>query len=149
MDMAIERNYSAMRLVEPMAEEIIALKEGEERDGQPIGRMHYTLRPNTLGPTHIGTIARLYGESGDEVVNLLSRNSMAVLPIVYKRMKEKNLEWRKVRTEWNKQWKVATADNFEGSLDVQCYAKKRDLDRRLTPDQLVEVGTRNDLCTIE
>lgn len=138
--MAIERNYSALRLIEPIAEEIIALKEGEERDGQPIGRLHYTLRLNTLGPIHIGAIARLYGDAGDEVVHHLSRNPVAVLPIVYNRMNEKNTEWRRVRTELNKQWKVAAAENFEGSLDVVCYTKKRELEYKLKFDNLREVS---------
>lgn len=138
VDMAIERNNSALRLVEPMAEEIISLKEGEERDGQPIGRMHYTLRSNTLGPVHIGAIARLYGDFGDEVVNHLLRNPMAVLPVVYKRMNEKNAEWRKVRTECNKSWKVAAAENYEGSLDVLCYSLKHELSHKLTLDYLRE-----------
>ena len=138
--MAIERNNSALRLIEPMAEEIISLKEGEERDGQPIGRMRYTLRPNTLGPVHIGAIARLYGDFGDEVVNHLLRNPMAVLPVVYKRMNEKNAEWRKVRTECNKSWKAAAAENYEGSLDVLCYSLKHELSHKLTLDYLREVS---------
>jgi paired amphipathic helix protein Sin3a len=141
MDMVIERNNSALRVIEPIAEEIIALKEGEEKDGQPIGRMHYSLRPNTLGPIHIGAIARLYGDPGDEVVHHLSRNPLAVLPIVYNRMKEKHVEWRKVRTDWNKQWKIATAENFEGSLDVLCFFKKQELENKLKLENLREVST--------
>jgi paired amphipathic helix protein Sin3a len=139
MDMAIERNFSTMRLIQPVADEVTALKEQEERDGQPIGRIHYKLMAKALGPNHIGAIARLYGDKGDEVVQLLSRNPIAVLPVVYKRLREKNEEWRAVRTEWNKQWKKAQADNFEGSFDVECHLKKRHLDQYLSSDHFISV----------
>merc|ERR1712038_1892040 len=74
VDMAIDRNSSAMHQVEPLAKEVTVLKENEEKDCQPIGRLHYKLRARSLHSNHIGAIARLYGEHGDEVIRHLSRN---------------------------------------------------------------------------
>mmetsp|Transcript_36215 Transcript_36215/g.53111 ORF Transcript_36215/g.53111 Transcript_36215/m.53111 type:complete len:833 (+) Transcript_36215:2-2500(+) len=138
MDMAIERNWGAMKVLEPMAEEALNLKETEERDGQPIGRMQYKLRQRSLGSNHIGAIARLYGDKGDEVVWHLLKNPVAVLPIVFKRLREKDVEWRKIRTEWQKQWRVVVEDNYEGSLDVLCYFYKKDVERSFATDLLIE-----------
>jgi len=140
MDMAIERNFATMRLMQPIADEIIALKEQEERDGQPIGRMRYKLMPKALGPNNVSAIARLYGDKGDEVVQLLSRNPVAAIPVVYMRLREKNDEWRAVKTEWNKQWKIAQADNFDGIFDVQCYIQKRAYDKANAADHFIAVS---------
>jgi len=60
VDMAIERNTSTIRQIELLQEEALNLKEGEIRDEQPIGRFTYKLRQQSLGSTHIGSIARLY-----------------------------------------------------------------------------------------
>lgn len=138
VDMAIERNVSAMRQIEPLAEEATQLRENEEQDGQPIGRMSYQLRSRSMNSTHIGAIARLYGESGDEVIHHLVRNPIAVLPIVFRRLREKDAEWRKARTEMTKQWQAVSEANFDGSLDVLCHFYKREIERKFASEQLLE-----------
>lgn len=138
VDMAIERNLSAMKAVEPLAEEVQKLKDGEEKDGQPIGRMNYNLRPRSLHGNHISAIARLYGEGGDEVIQHLLRNPLAVLPIVFRRLSEKDCEWRKAKTEFTKQWRARAKLNYEGSLDITCYFHRREIERSFSHDQLLE-----------
>lgn len=114
VDMAIECNASAMRVLEPVAEEATRLREQEEKDGQPIGRLQYKLRNKALNSIQIGAIARIYGESGEEVLQHLLRNPLVVVPIVFKRLKEKNEEWRKAKKEMNKEWKRIIAENAAG-----------------------------------
>ena len=138
--MAIERNYSAMNQVEPLAEEVTMLKENEEKDSQPIGRLHYKLRSRSLPSNHVGAIARLYGEHGDEVIRHLSKNPISVLPIVFCRLREKDTEWRKARTEITKHWRAITEANYEGSLDVLCYFYRRELERSFGHEPLLEVS---------
>jgi hypothetical protein len=140
VNLAIERNFSAMRQVESLAEEASMLKENEEKDGQPIGRLQYKLRPRSLQSNHIGAIARLYGEYGDEVIRHLLKTPLTVLPIVFKRLREKDAEWRKVRTELTqKHWRSATIMNYEGSLDVLCVFYRRELERSSAFDGLLDV----------
>ncbi len=141
VDMAIERNGSALRQVEPLAEEVSMLRESEERDSQPIGRLNYKLRPKSLHSNHVGAIARLYGDRGDEVLHHLLRNPLAVLPIVFQRLREKDNEWRRVRTEMSKQWRVVADTNFVASLDVLCYFNRREIERSFGTDNLIEVRT--------
>jgi paired amphipathic helix protein Sin3a len=138
VDMAIERNALAMRQIEPIAEEVQMLREGEEKDGQPIGRIQYKLNPRTLNSIQINAIGRIYGENGDEVLHHLARNPLAVLPIVYQRLRQKDAEWRKQKSELMPRWKSGCEANYEGSMDYLCYPKRRALERRFGLEQLRE-----------
>lgn len=138
VDMAIERNASVMRALEPVAEEATQLREQEENDEQPIGRLQYKLRSRALNSIHIGAIARIYGESGEEVLQHLLCNPLVVAPIVFNRLKEKNEEWRKVKTEMNKEWKKTIAEHIGGILDAKTFSYKREIEKVFSKDRLVE-----------
>lgn len=138
VDMAIERNALAMRQIEPIAEEVQMLREGEEKDGQPIGRLQYKLNHRTLNSIQINAIGRVYGEHGDEVIQQLVRNSLSVLPIVYQRLRQKDQEWRKQKSEMMPRWKAGCETNYEGSMDYLCYPTRRALERRFGLEQLGE-----------
>jgi histone deacetylase complex regulatory component SIN3 len=65
IDMVIENNVSAIRVLEPLAEEIQALKEytkGVE--------WQFRLDRRSLGVLHLRAIARVYGEFGNEVLEV-------------------------------------------------------------------------------
>lgn len=136
VDMAIERNALAMRKTEPIAEEVQMLREGEEKDGQPIGRLQYKLNAHTLNSIQINSIGRIYGDNGDEVIQYLIRNPLAVLPIIYQRLRQKDLEWRKQKSELIPKWKAGTESNYEGSLDTKCYFKRRAFEKTFGLEQL-------------
>jgi len=138
VDMAVERNALAMRQIEPIAEEATRLRENEEKDGQPIGRLQYKLNARTLNSIQINAIGRIYGDNGDEVIEHLNRNPLAVLPIVHQRLRQKDSEWRKQKSELLTKWKAGCEANYEGSLDFQCHFKRRDLERTLTGDELID-----------
>ncbi|CAJ1934324.1 unnamed protein product [Cylindrotheca closterium] len=138
VDMAIERNALAMRQIEPIAEEATRLRENEEKDGQPIGRLQYRLNARTLNSIQINAIGRIYGDNGDEVIEHLNRNPLAVLPIVYQRLRQKDSEWRKQKSELLTKWKAGCEANYEGSLDFQCHFKRRDLERTLIGDEVID-----------
>jgi paired amphipathic helix protein Sin3a len=138
VDLAIERNAQAMRQIEPFAEEVQALREQEEKDGQPIGRLQYQLNRYALNSVHINAIGRLFGEHGDEVLQHLCRNPIIVLPIVYERLKQKDIEWRKAKADLAERWNAGFVANFEGSKDVLCYPYRRELERTFAPKLLIE-----------
>lgn len=138
VDMAIERNALAMRQIEPIAEEVTRLRETEEKDGQPIGRLQYKLNPRTLNSIQINAIGRIYGDNGDEVIEHLNRNPLAVLPIVYQRLRQKDSEWRKQKSELLSKWKAGCEANYEGSLDFRCHFKRRELERTLTGEEVYD-----------
>lgn len=136
VDMAIERNAHAMRQIEPISEEATELRLNEETDGQPIGRLQYQLNPRTLNSIQINAIGRIYGDNGDEVIEHLARNPLSVVPIVYKRLREKDQEWRKQKSELMTKWKATCEANYEGSMDVMCYFNRKEVERSFSADQL-------------
>jgi histone deacetylase complex regulatory component SIN3 len=138
VDMAIERNAQAMRQIEPFAEEVQNLREQEEKDGQPIGRLQYQLNRYTMNTIHINAIGRVYGTAGDEVLQHLARNPLIVLPIVYRRLKQKDAEWRNSKTETMERWNAITEANYEGSRDIRCHFYRRELERTFTSPILLE-----------
>jgi paired amphipathic helix protein Sin3a len=141
VDMAIERNVVTMRQVEPYAEEVTNLRENEEKDGQPIGRLQYQLKSRALNSIHINAIGRVYGDIGDEVIEHLAQNPLSVLPIVYRRLRQKDAEWRKQKNDLTEIWRAAYDANYEGSMDYLCYFNRRELERSFASEQLREVST--------
>lgn len=137
-DMAIERNSNALTTVEPLAQEVTMLREKEEKDGQPIGRLHYKLRHRSLKINHVGAIARLYGDKGDEVLHHLMRNPVSVLPIVFNRLREKDVEWRKKRKELTAHWRTVCENNYEGSLDTLCWFYRREIEKSLSHEEIIQ-----------
>jgi hypothetical protein len=138
VDMAIERNALAMRQIEPIAEEVAMLRETEEKDGQPIGRLQYKLKSKTLNSIQINAIGRIYGDMGDEVIEHLARNPLGTIPIIYQRLRQKDQEWRKQKSELLAKWRASTEANYEGSRDVICYKLKRDIEKSLSDERLLE-----------
>jgi paired amphipathic helix protein Sin3a len=137
VDMTIERNAKAIKDIDPLAEECARLTKREEDDGQPIGRLQYKLHPNSLDSVAIGAIARAYGDRGDEVLQHLVQNPLIVLPVIYRRLKQKDVEWRKARSDLMEQWDAATAANYEGSFDVCCYFDRKNIENLFNPKRLV------------
>jgi len=139
VDMAIARNAQALVQIEPLAQEALRLRQAEEKDGQPIGRLQYSInRRNAISSVVINAIGRVYGDRGDEVVQHLARNPLIVLPIVYQRLKQKHEEWRKIRDGCKEQWNAATEANYEGCMDVRCYYRRRELERSFAAEYLID-----------
>ena len=138
VDMAVERNALAMRQIEPIAEEVAMLRETEEKDGQPIGRLQYKLKSKTLNSIQINAVGRIYGDMGDEVIEHLARNPLGTIPIIYQRLRQKDQEWRKQKSELLAKWRAMTEANYEGSRDVMCYKLKRDIEKSLSDERLLE-----------
>ena len=47
----------------------------------------------TLSPIHYRAVQRIYGEHGQQMVKLVRENPAYAIPIVFKRLKQKDLEW--------------------------------------------------------
>ena len=125
LDMAIDANTATMRQMEPVYKEIDFLKRQEENDGQPIGRMHYKLLRRTFTTSHVSAIGRIYGDAGEIVLEHLKRNPVAVIPVVMDRLKQKDTEWRQIRTQLNNKWRSLHERACNGCLDFKTVARKR------------------------
>ena len=69
----------------------------------------------------------MYGDAGDEVVRHLAADPLAVLPIVFRRLRENDAEWRKVRNEMTLGWRRIMDLNYEGVMDVTCHFYKNEV----------------------
>lgn len=52
-----------------------------------------------LDVIHLRCIERMYGERGSEVIEALHNNPLAVIPVVLKRLRQRNQEWSKIQVE--------------------------------------------------
>ena len=77
-------------------------------------------------------IERIYGDHGLDVLELLRKNLTVALPIVMNRLKQKQDEWLKCRTDMNKVWAEVYAKNYHKSLDHRSFHFKQQDKKRLS-----------------
>lgn len=155
IDMVIDSNMCTIRVLEPLAEEIATLKavetiprgalNGEANGGQQAGansasiapRFSFQLEKRHLSTIHLNSIARIYGDHGEEILELLRRNPAGTIPVLLKRLKQKDLEWRKARTELNKHWREVVEKNHTRSFDHRSFYFRQHDKKYLSTRQLV------------
>lgn len=124
IDMVIDANATTISALEPLAREIELLKEsggGEEK------LWNYVVDKGTFRITHLNGISRIYGEAGAQILELLRKYPAGAIPVILKRLKQKDEEWRKARQDLNKQWKEVNEKNYHKSLDHSSfYFKQKD-----------------------
>ncbi|XP_009630074.1 paired amphipathic helix protein Sin3-like 2 isoform X1 [Nicotiana tomentosiformis] len=98
------------------------------------------------GPIHIEDhftvlnlrcIERLYGDHGLDVMDILRKNPSLALPVVLTRLKQKQEEWTKCRTDFNKVWAEIYAKNHYKSLDHRSFYFKQQDSKNLSSKSLV------------
>jgi len=85
----------------------------------------------------MNAISRLYGEHGPELLDLLHKNPSGTVPIVLKRLRQKDREWRKAREDLNVKWKDTIERNYEKSFDHRSYYFRRQDKRFYDAKQLI------------
>jgi paired amphipathic helix protein Sin3a len=129
IDMVIDSNAATLHRLEPIAEEIAMLSRESvvptdlgvkpPLEGAGLGgkRFQYSFDKNVLGVIHRNSIARIYGDAGQEMLDLLVKNPTVAVPIVVQRLRKKDAEWRAVRDRLNRHWKELAEHNYYKSLD--------------------------------
>ncbi|ORE20323.1 hypothetical protein BCV71DRAFT_176005 [Rhizopus microsporus] len=114
-DLNIEANLNIIALLEPIAQRIEAMTD-EEKD-------MFQLKPGLGGQTvsiYERIIKKIYDrETAMEILDLIYSRPAAVVPVLLKRLKQKDEEWKRIQREWNKQWREQDSKNFYKSLDYQ------------------------------
>lgn len=127
VDMVIENNAAAIRVLVPLQAEIDAL-----RSVQPSSTdWQFRLDSRSLGVMHLRAIARVYGEYGAEVLELLRKNPAGAIAIILKRLQQKDAEWREARAQLNVGWKEIMEKNYYKSLDHRSFYFKT-VDKKAT-----------------
>ncbi|KAI8847373.1 hypothetical protein BC829DRAFT_396748 [Chytridium lagenaria] len=69
---------------------------------------------------NLHTIARLLSQhKGQEVIDALYNSPAIAVPVVLKRLKQKDEEWKRAQRDWNKIWREIDAKNYYKALDHQ------------------------------
>ncbi|XP_022999276.1 paired amphipathic helix protein Sin3-like 3 isoform X1 [Cucurbita maxima] len=85
-------------------------------------------------------IERLYGDHGLDVMDVLRKNAPLSLPVILTRLKQKQEEWARCRSDFNKVWAEIYFKNYQKSLDHRSfYFKQQDTKSLSTKALLSEI----------
>lgn len=131
-DYYIEANLRTIQTLETITSRIANMT--------PEDKAVFKLPPN-LGHTstiYEKVLKRIYGEGRyHEVVDALRESPAVSVPIVLRRLKQKDEEWRRAHREWNKVWRHTEQKVFFKSLDHRGLTFKQTDKKYLTTRQLV------------
>lgn len=131
-DYYIESNLRAIQTLETIANRIANMTAEE--------RAAFKLPPG-LGHTstiYQKVIRKIYDkEKGLEVINAIHENPAVAVPIVLRRMKQKDEEWKRAHREWNKVWRETEQKVFFKSLDHIGLTFKQTDKKMLTTRSLI------------
>ncbi|KAL0461660.1 UNVERIFIED_CONTAM: Paired amphipathic helix protein Sin3-like 2 [Sesamum latifolium] len=82
-------------------------------------------------------IERLYGDHGLDVMDILRKNPSVALPVILTRLKQKQEEWTKCRSDFNKVWAEIYSKNHYKSLDHRSFYFKQQDSKNLSTKSLV------------
>ncbi|XP_050375013.1 paired amphipathic helix protein Sin3-like 4 isoform X2 [Argentina anserina] len=85
-------------------------------------------------------VERLYGDHGLDVMDVLKKNASLALPVILTRLKQKQEEWARCRSDFNKVWADIYAKNYHKSLDHRSfYFRQQDSKSLSTKALLAEI----------
>ncbi|KAJ9563908.1 hypothetical protein OSB04_009068 [Centaurea solstitialis] len=82
-------------------------------------------------------IERLYGDNGLDVMDVLRKNASFALPVILIRLKQKQEEWARCRSDFNKIWAEIYAKNYHKSLDHRSFYFKQQDSKSLSAKALL------------
>ncbi|KAL2505092.1 Paired amphipathic helix protein Sin3-like 2 [Abeliophyllum distichum] len=85
---------------------------------------------------HLRCIERIYGDHGLDVTDILRKNLSLALPVILTRLKQKQDEWTKCRSDFNKVWAEIYAKNHYKSLDHRSFYFKQQDSKNLSTKSL-------------
>jgi len=150
IDMCLDSNATTLQRLTMIYDELQFLSESEisasgsssfiksQRDGAGLGGKiyQYALDGRVLGIIHKHAIRRIYGDEGQEMLDLCYKNPAVAIPIVVNRLRQKDVEFREARSQLNRKWKDLTELNYYKSLDHRSITW-RTTDKRATSTRTI------------
>ena len=91
---------------------------------------------------HQRAVRRLYGDKAPEIIEGLKKQPHVAVPLVLRRLKTKEEEWRDAQKSFNKTWREQTEKFYLKSLDLQGISFKQSDVRALRSKSLLnEIDT--------
>ncbi|XP_050558448.1 paired amphipathic helix protein Sin3b isoform X2 [Spodoptera frugiperda] len=114
LDVVIETNASTIRVLEGVQKKLARMTTEDAAK--------YRL-DDCLGghsPTiHQRALRRIYGDKAVDIIAGLKKNPVVAVPVVLRRLKAKEDEWREAQKGFNKQWREQNEKYYLKSLDHQ------------------------------
>jgi paired amphipathic helix protein Sin3a len=120
LDVVIETNLATIRVLEAVDKKLSRLSPDE--------RSKHRLDDNLGGTSatiHQRAIRRIYGDKATEIIDGLKKNPVVAVPIVLRRLKNKEEEWREAQKSFNKIWREQNERYYLKSLDHQGISFKQ------------------------
>ncbi|XP_035012134.1 SIN3 transcription regulator family member Aa isoform X1 [Hippoglossus stenolepis] len=114
LDVVLETNLATIRALETVQRKLSRMSAEEQAKFR---------LDNTLGGSsevvHRKAIQRIYGDKAPDIIDGLKKNPAASVPLVLKRLKTKEDEWREAQRGFNKIWRETNEKYYLKSLDHQ------------------------------
>jgi paired amphipathic helix protein Sin3a len=114
LDVVIETNSATIKVLEGVQKKLSRMSPEEI--------VKFKL-DDTLGGTsttiHQRALRRIYGEKANDIIVGLKKNPVVAVPVVLRRLKAKEEEWREAQKGFNKQWREQNEKYYLKSLDHQ------------------------------
>uniref|UniRef100_A0AAR2JK20 Paired amphipathic helix protein Sin3a n=1 Tax=Pygocentrus nattereri TaxID=42514 RepID=A0AAR2JK20_PYGNA len=114
LDVVLETNLATIRVLETVQKKLSRMSAEEQAKFR---------LDNTIGGSseviHRKAIQRIYGDKAADIIDGLKRNPAVSVPIVLKRLKMKEEEWREAQRGFNKIWREQNEKYYLKSLDHQ------------------------------
>ncbi|KAL3886413.1 hypothetical protein ACJMK2_026411 [Sinanodonta woodiana] len=114
LDIVIESHLSTIRVLEYIHKKLGRMT--------PEDAANFKLDNSLGGSTevlHRKTIQRIYGDKAGDIIDGLKKNPLVAVPLVLRRLKAKEEEWRDAQRIWNKNWRDQNEKYYLKSLDHQ------------------------------
>uniref|UniRef100_A0A0D9WBP3 Histone deacetylase interacting domain-containing protein n=1 Tax=Leersia perrieri TaxID=77586 RepID=A0A0D9WBP3_9ORYZ len=128
LDMLLESVIVAIKRVEELIDK---MQDNSIKPDSPIRIDEH------LTPLNLRCIERLYGDHGLDVMDVLRKNASVALPVILTRLKQKQDEWSRCRTDFNKVWAEIYAKNYHKSLDHRSFYFKQQDTKNLSTKALL------------
>ncbi|XP_014680684.1 PREDICTED: paired amphipathic helix protein Sin3a-like isoform X2 [Priapulus caudatus] len=114
LDVVLETNLATIRVLEGVAKKLSRMSPEEAAKHR---------LDNCLGGTseviHRRAIQRIYGDKAPDIIDGLKKNPVVAVPLVLRRLKAKEEEWREAQKQFNKIWREQNEKFYLKSLDHQ------------------------------
>uniref|UniRef100_A0A1B6LK83 Paired amphipathic helix protein Sin3a n=1 Tax=Graphocephala atropunctata TaxID=36148 RepID=A0A1B6LK83_9HEMI len=114
LDVVIEVNAATIRVLEGVHKKLCRLSTEE------VAKFHLDECLGGNSPTiHQRALVRVYGDKAPDIIDGLKKNPVVAVPVVLRRLKAKEEEWRDAQKGFNKIWREQNEKYYLKSLDHQ------------------------------
>uniref|UniRef100_A0A8D9BTT3 Paired amphipathic helix protein Sin3a n=1 Tax=Cacopsylla melanoneura TaxID=428564 RepID=A0A8D9BTT3_9HEMI len=114
LDVVIESNNSTIKALESV------LKKISRFSAEELAKFRLDDCLGGFSPTiHVRALRRVYGDKAHDLIEGVKKNPIVAIPVVLRRLKSKDEEWREAQKGFNKIWREQNEKFYLKSLDHQ------------------------------